>query len=792
MDLVGLIFVSGDSFINAKLMETSISSDIIDTISKVTVTQTFMNENDFVIDGTYRFPLKDSASVTDFTAKFGERTIEGVIMEKGEAKKQFDEAVSAGRSTSLFLQEKPDIFQISLGNIPAKETVEITISYVSQLPTDEENDQIRFVVPSIVKERYGDNRSQEFNRSGESYLSINVNILLSNTIESIESPSHKVRLTLNGNSAQVTLSDPKQKLGTYFVLIVKCLRLDEPRCFLERSETHSTFMLSLVPKFECQSIGGELIFLVDRSGSMDFLKMKQVISSLNLFIKSIPIGCYFNIYSFGSHFTKLFDTSQEYNHETMERAKRHIDQMSANYGGTEIYDCLKDALENRIKAMNCSIFLLTDGQIYNVSQVADLVRERVNEYPNQIHVFTLGIGNDVSHDLCNQVARAGNGCAEFVLESERLEKKVIRQLKRSLMTPMTDYQIDWPINTETETETETDVSEFNPSPSPSPSQGFLYDPNLKETLSVPEIKMDRLIFPDCLQTPYVIPNLYPGQRFTVYCTIPNEKCSDDSKEITISVKQDQVLRSLTVPIQKDSVNCNVIKAMADKSLLVDLSEKSSYFHKSPEAINQTLVKNEMIRTSCESRILCEHTSFIAIDSVDGKRRKDIPQRIFLRGNIPQLMNCSGALTVAGGLGISKPLFRGGSSNLNTFASPWSLGTVPALKKKKKHKTGIYDIRNITSHNTIASLQYFDGSFDLNQIISTLNIPIQSLKEVRQRFGDSCVATGLTMIWLQKNALEFFNEWELIYNKMEKYILSKHIPITEFMDVLSNLSLVKCV
>lgn len=41
-------------------------------------------------------------------------------------------------------------------------------------------------------------------------------------------------------------------------------------------------------------------------------RIKMAREALVLFLKSLPFNCYFNIYSFGNNFVKLFESSQRY------------------------------------------------------------------------------------------------------------------------------------------------------------------------------------------------------------------------------------------------------------------------------------------------------------------------------------------------------------------------------------------------------------------------------------------------------------------------------------------------
>lgn len=78
-----------------------------------------------------------------------------------------------------------------------------------------------------------------------------------------------------------------------------------------------TVMAALYPKLELaddEDIFTEMIFIVDRSGSMSGSRIEQVKNTLQIFLRSLSEGTMFNIIGFGSSTQHLFkEGSVEYN-----------------------------------------------------------------------------------------------------------------------------------------------------------------------------------------------------------------------------------------------------------------------------------------------------------------------------------------------------------------------------------------------------------------------------------------------------------------------------------------------
>ena len=79
----------------------------------------------------------------------------------------------------------------------------------------------------------------------------------------------------------------------------------------------------------------EVVFVVDRSGSMATC-VAPLILSLGVFLKSIPVGVYFNICSFGTSHSFPWPRSS-YTAQTFAEAQQYYNSIQADFGGgTEI------------------------------------------------------------------------------------------------------------------------------------------------------------------------------------------------------------------------------------------------------------------------------------------------------------------------------------------------------------------------------------------------------------------------------------------------------------------------
>jgi Ca-activated chloride channel family protein len=134
------------------LEHTNVRADIVGNVARVEVTQTFKNPYDKKMEAVYVFPLPNRAAVDDMTIQVGDRTIQGVIKKRDEARLVYETARRAGHVAALLDQERPNIFTQSVTNILPGNQVEVTIRYFEALPY--RSNAYEFSFPMVVGPRY--------------------------------------------------------------------------------------------------------------------------------------------------------------------------------------------------------------------------------------------------------------------------------------------------------------------------------------------------------------------------------------------------------------------------------------------------------------------------------------------------------------------------------------------------------------------------------------------------------------------------------------------------------------
>ena len=428
-----------------------VEAHVVDAAARVTIRQSYRNLETVPLEVVYTFPLDEGAAVCGFEATVDGVRYVGRAMERDEAFKEYDDALEAGHGGFLLDEERADVFTASLGNLKPGSTVELSITYVTELAA--EGEAVRFTLPTTVSPRYapaadqtgvGPTPAETLNPPVALTVpygfSFEMDATMGGAIRGVQSPSHPIELELDGPRATVRLAQRQAAMDRDLVIVIAADNLSAPHAVVERAEKGGAVALSFLPRFEPAAQTAEVIFVIDRSGSMSGPSIAEVRNALQLCLRSLTPGSRFNIVSFGSTYEALFTGSRAYDEASLGDAAAFVRTLEADMGGTEILPALQFVVQRpTVAGMPRQVLVLTDGEVTNTDAVIDLARR----HASTARFFTFGIGAGASHHLVKGLARASQGAAEFIAPGERIEAKVMRQFKRVFAPAMTDVKVEW-------------------------------------------------------------------------------------------------------------------------------------------------------------------------------------------------------------------------------------------------------------------------------------------------------------------------------------------------------------
>jgi Ca-activated chloride channel family protein len=152
MQTGSLLLRMSDGYVTATLLNTDVNITVNGLVARVSVMQEFENDGQEWVEGVYVFPLPGKAAVDHMRLYIGDRFIEGEIREKEQARKEYEQAKSAGKKTSLVEQQRANLFTTSVANIAPGEKVIVEIEYLEDLRYDDGTFSLRF--PMTLTPRY--------------------------------------------------------------------------------------------------------------------------------------------------------------------------------------------------------------------------------------------------------------------------------------------------------------------------------------------------------------------------------------------------------------------------------------------------------------------------------------------------------------------------------------------------------------------------------------------------------------------------------------------------------------
>ncbi|GII83691.1 hypothetical protein Ssi03_16810 [Sphaerisporangium siamense] len=462
---------------NLPLESVGVEALITGLTSGVEVAQGFCNPYDVPLEATYIFPLPDRAAVTSFRMEAADRVVEGVLKERGQARRDYDRALAEGRRAAIAEEDRPDVFTIRVGNILPGERVTVQLSLSQPLPYEDGAATFRF--PLVVAPRYIPGAPLDDRSAGDGVAPdtdavpdasrITPPVLLPGfpnpvrlelgarvdpaglDLTAIRSSLHEV--DQEGDTVRLR---PGERLDRDFVLRLEFAASAALALVPDEATEHAghedaagavpgegdaedgdgTFSLTVLPPREeaGERRPRDVVLLLDRSGSMAGWKMVAARRAAARIVDTLTSADRFAVLSFDSVVERperldpgLVPASDRNRY----RAVEHLARLEAR-GGTELLQPMEEGLGLLADpARDGVLVLVTDGQVGNEDQIL----ERLGAKLAAVRVHTVGIDRAVNAGFLGRLAGLGAGRCELVESEDRLDE-AMEHIHRRIGSPL--------------------------------------------------------------------------------------------------------------------------------------------------------------------------------------------------------------------------------------------------------------------------------------------------------------------------------------------------------------------
>ncbi len=416
-------------------IDTRISAQVATTH----VEQVFRNDTDAVMEGTYIFPIPESASIAEFAIWDGDRRLVGEVRSREEARRIYDEIVRRQRDPGLLEYAGRDLFQASVFPIPAHSDKKLELTYTQVLKAEGGTVSYRYPLGT------GRNVSQIV---GE--VSGRVEIEGREPVRNVYSPSHEIETSRKGErSARVSFESKAGQAPQDFQLFYTLSDSDFGMTLLTHREPgkQGYFLLTISPKdtiSEQEYAAKDVVFVLDTSGSMaEAGKMEKARAALLFGVRSLRPADRFNVINFAGEEHLMTSGLLQADAAGRAMGEEFISKLRP-VGGTNINGALVAAMSQFDRSERPRILVfMTDGLPTvgetKVQSIVDNAREA--RIPG-VRLFTFGVGYDVNTALLDKLAAENGGVAEYVEPKEDLEIKVSNFFTKINSPVLTNLKLD--------------------------------------------------------------------------------------------------------------------------------------------------------------------------------------------------------------------------------------------------------------------------------------------------------------------------------------------------------------
>ncbi|XP_009470015.1 PREDICTED: von Willebrand factor A domain-containing protein 5A-like [Nipponia nippon] len=445
----GIWFFSSYPYVELETVTVNVT--IQDFVADVVSELVFRNTQQVSWETMFIFPADSDTVVHTFYATMGDTRIEAMLWEKEEAQQLC--RATPGMENLRYLQDQWDLwgpfFVCFLGTLPPDREVVINLCYVQELPLQPDG-AAQFCWPHELFPR------ENYLRQILSKEEVFENLHFSVCLKSAHGVSH---IAVNTSHTPLQYTAPDQMSAEVSLISSPWLqdRL-ELLVYYKGSHALSAVMERRDPKAPPGSLLGDPVVMVTLMPSipevvpspgqlgeflflMDCSLFQDAQNTLLFLLKSLPLGCYFNIYGFGATFKAFYPHSVEYTQESMDNAVGRISSICPDLGGCDLLGLLRSIYSTPLlHGHPRQLFIFIQRKISNEEEA---VMAEVYRYRDQHRCFCFPTNRCDSFNLSQAMALETKGECVCIHSRMDMASEAVKCLQRALQPLASGISLHW-------------------------------------------------------------------------------------------------------------------------------------------------------------------------------------------------------------------------------------------------------------------------------------------------------------------------------------------------------------
>jgi Ca-activated chloride channel homolog len=390
-------------------------------ICTTSVDEDFINPNAATLEGTYLFPVPQTAQIDKFSMEINGKQTEAELLPADKARAIYEDIVRRERDPALLEYADRGVFRVHVYPIEGHSHKQVKISYTEILKAD--SGLVSYIYPL---------NTEKFSSALIHDVSLKIDLSSDRPLTSIYSPTHEVEIKRpDANHAIIGYEAKDVRPDTDFQLFFAPQKQDVSLDLLSyrTGDDDGYFLLLASPgmKAKAQHLPKDVTFVLDTSGSMaDDDKLVQAKKALQFCLANLNADDRFEVVRFSTEPESLFGKLTTASEDNVTAAQKFVKGLKPE-GGTAIFDALHQAMALRPEKNERPyvVVFITDG-MPTVGQTNDdaIVAETDKAEDQGTRIFCFGLGTDVNAHLLDRIAEHTRAVSDYILPDEDLELKV--------------------------------------------------------------------------------------------------------------------------------------------------------------------------------------------------------------------------------------------------------------------------------------------------------------------------------------------------------------------------------